>query len=131
MSVESIGAFGADGPPTAGLLGPDRRRAGRATMPYGGTDPEEEMREHDDEIVARLKRIEGQVSGIRKMYEGGRYCIDVLDQLAAARAGLDATALLILEDHVDSCVRAAIDSGEGQAKTEEMLGAVKRFVRSV
>jgi len=89
------------------------------------------MREHDEEIVARLKRIEGQVSGIRKMYEGGRYCIDVLDQLSAARAGLDAAALLLLEDHVNSCVRDAMDGGEGEAKTAEMLAAVQRFVRSV
>ena len=48
------------------------------------------------EIVTRLRRIEGQVAGVRRMYEDGRYCIDVLDQLAAVRAGLEATALLVL-----------------------------------
>ena len=89
------------------------------------------MRVHDAEIVARLKRIEGQVCGIRKMHEDGRYCIDILDQLSAARAGLDATALLLLEDHVASCVRGAMDGGEGETKAAEMLAAVQRFVRSV
>lgn len=84
-----------------------------------------------EEIATRLRRIEGQVAGIRKMYEEGRYCIDVLDQLSAARAGLEATALVILEDHVSGCVKDAIEGGEGEAKAAELLGAVRRFVRSV
>ncbi len=82
-----------------------------------------------DAVVDRLRRIEGQVAGIRRMYEGGRYCIDVLDQLSAARAGLEAAALLILEDHVNGCVRDAIDGGQGQAKADELLAAVRRYVR--
>ncbi len=84
-----------------------------------------------EEIATRLRRIEGQVAGIRKMYEEGRYCIDVLDQLSAARAGLEATALVILEDHVSGCVKDAIEGGEGEAKAAELLGVVRRFVRSV
>ena len=84
-----------------------------------------------DEVLTRLRRVEGQVAGVRKMHEEGRYCIDVLDQLAAARAGLEAAALLILEEHVDGCVREAIEGGQGQAKTAELLSTVRRFVRSV
>lgn len=84
-----------------------------------------------EDVLDRLRRIEGQVTGIRKMREQDRYCIDILDQIAAARAGLDAVALRILEDHVNTCVREAIDGGEGEAKTAEMLAAVQRFVRSV
>ncbi len=65
------------------------------------------------------------------MYEDGRYCIDVLDQLAAVRAGLEATALLVLEDHVNGCVKEAIEGGGGQEKASELVSAVRRFVRSV
>ncbi len=83
------------------------------------------------EIVPRLRRIEGQVAGVTRMYEEGRYCIEVLDQLAAARAGLEAAALLILEDHVNGCVRDAMEGGGGEAKAVELLSAVRRFVRSV
>lgn len=89
------------------------------------------MGHNHDKVVKRLRRIEGQISGIRKMQEGGRYCIDVLDQISAARAGLEATALLILEDHVNGCVREAIDEGKGQEKAAELLEAVGRFARSV
>lgn len=83
------------------------------------------------EVVTRLRRIEGQVAGVRKMYEEGRYCIDVLDQLAAARAGLGSAALLVLEDHVNGCVREALEGGAGNEKAGELLSAVRRFVRSV
>lgn len=89
------------------------------------------MGEHREDVVNRLRRIEGQVTGIRKMHEEGRYCIDVLDQISAARAGLEATALLILEDHVNGCVREAIEEGGGREKATEMLEAVRRFAKSV
>jgi DNA-binding FrmR family transcriptional regulator len=61
-------------------------------------------------IDNRLRRVEGQVSGIRRMREEGRYCIEVLDQVTAARAGLEAVALLILEEHVDG-LRLPSDQG--------------------
>jgi DNA-binding FrmR family transcriptional regulator len=89
------------------------------------------MKSHHQDIVNRLRRIEGQVTGIRKMQEDGRYCIDVLDQISAARAGLEATALLILEDHVNGCVREAIEEGKGEEKAAELLEAVARFARSM
>jgi len=88
------------------------------------------IRTHHDAVVQRLHRIEGQVSGIRRMYEADRYCIDVLDQISAARAGLEAAAFLILEDHVNGCVTEAIHGGKGREKTEELLEAVRRYVRS-
>jgi DNA-binding FrmR family transcriptional regulator len=83
-----------------------------------------------EDIDNRLRRIEGQVSGIRRMREEGRYCIEVLDQVAAARAGLEAVALLILEEHVDGCVSRAIKDGEGRDKTIELVTAVRRYVRA-
>jgi DNA-binding FrmR family transcriptional regulator len=89
------------------------------------------MPKHTGEIANRLRKIEGQVSGIRKMHDDGRYCIDVIDQISAARAGLEAAALLILDDHVNGCVKDALGTGDAEAKTADMLAAVRRFVRSV
>jgi DNA-binding FrmR family transcriptional regulator len=83
------------------------------------------------EIVTRLRRVEGQIAGVGRMYEEGRYCIDVLDQLAAARAGLEAVALLLLEDHVNGCIREAMQADGGPDKARELVSAVRRFVRSV
>jgi len=44
---------------------------------------------------------------------------------------LEAAALLVLEDHVDGCVRDAIEAGSGENKASELVAAVRRFVRSV
>jgi len=63
------------------------------------------------------------------MYEDGRYCLDVLDQLAAVSAATDAVALLILQDHIRACVRDAIDSGDADDKVDELVAAVRRYVR--
>ncbi len=83
------------------------------------------------DVATRLRRVEGQVAGVTRMYEEGRYCIEVLDQLAAARGGLEAAALLILEDHVNGCVKDAFEGGRGPEKATELVSAVRRFVRSV
>lgn len=85
---------------------------------------------HTAEVTSRLAKIEGQVAGIRRMYEGDRYCVDVLDQISAARAGLEAAALLILDDHVNGCIVEALESGDGASKAAEMLAAVRRLVRN-
>lgn len=89
------------------------------------------MAKHEREIDSRLRKIEGQITGILKMHEDGRYCIDVIDQISAARAGLEAAALLILDDHVNGCVKDALTTGNAEAKTAEMLAAIRRFARSV
>jgi len=85
---------------------------------------------HDADIVARLGKARGQLVGITSMYEDGRYCIDILDQLAAARAAIDAVALILLQDHIGSCVRDAVHSADSDEKVAELVDAVRRFVRS-
>jgi DNA-binding FrmR family transcriptional regulator len=86
--------------------------------------------ELDHEIEVRLRRIEGQIAGIRRMHEQGRYCADVLDQLAAARAALEAVGFLLLERHVDGCVRDALESATGSERAAELVSVVRRFVKS-
>jgi CsoR family transcriptional regulator, copper-sensing transcriptional repressor len=81
-------------------------------------------------ILARLRRIEGQVRGVQKMVEEEKYCVDVLTQLSAAIAGLRATGLLVLEDHIRGCVVDA-EPEEREATIAELMGAIERFNRSV
>ncbi len=83
-------------------------------------------------LVKRLHRIEGQVRGIEKMVEEGRYCIDILTQISAVSTALDALALKILDGHVNHCVAGALSSGDERdaaQKTQELLEAVQRFAR--
>ena len=88
---------------------------------------------HKDALLKRLRRIEGQVRGLERMVEDDRYCIDVLTQIAAVETALEAVASKVLEDHVSHCVAGALASGdeaEATAKTDELLVAVNRFVRT-
>jgi Uncharacterized protein conserved in bacteria len=85
---------------------------------------------HDEEILSRLRKASGQLAGITSMYEDGRYCIDILDQLAAARAAIDAVGLILLQDHINACVRDAINRNDTDEKVTQLVTAVRRFLRS-
>jgi CsoR family transcriptional regulator, copper-sensing transcriptional repressor len=96
------------------------------TQPYGYLGGK-------DDLVKRLRRIEGQVRGIERMVADERYCIDILTQISAATTALDAVALKILAEHVESCVAGALASGDedaAKAKSGELLAAVERFTRT-
>lgn len=82
-----------------------------------------------DDLLARLKRIEGQIRGIEGMVIEDRYCIDVLTQISAARAALDRVALGLLDDHAHHCVMGAETAEERDAKTAELMDAVGRLMR--
>ena len=82
-----------------------------------------------DELLARLRRVEGQVRGVQRMVEDDRYCIDVLTQISAVQAALDKVALGLLDDHTRTCVIGAQDPGRREERTEELMGAVGRLMR--
>ena len=84
----------------------------------------------EEGIVSRLRKVTGQIAGVQAMYEDGRYCIDVLDQLSAATAAIDSIAVLILQDHINACVREAIEQGDPDDTIAELVTAVRRYVRS-
>ena len=80
-----------------------------------------------DQLVKRLRRIEGQVGGIERMVAEDRYCIDVLTQISAVQAALDKVALGLLDDHANHCVLGA-QGEERAAKTQELMAAVGRLL---
>ena len=81
-----------------------------------------------DQLLARLKRIEGQIRGIEGMVVEDRYCIDILTQISAAQAALDKVALGLLDGHAHTCVIGAAPDQQ-DARTEEMMAAVGRLLR--
>jgi DNA-binding FrmR family transcriptional regulator len=83
-------------------------------------------------VLARLKRVEGQVRGIHKMVEDDRYCIDVLQQISAATRALQGVALHLLDEHMAHCVVNAVKAGgaEKDAKLREASMAIARLVKS-
>jgi DNA-binding FrmR family transcriptional regulator len=77
-------------------------------------------------LIRRLRRIEGQVRGIERMIEREEYCVDILQQTAALRAAVDSVALLVLEDHVQGCIKTVAEQGEVDRYVEEILDVVRR-----
>lgn len=89
---------------------------------------------HDKaKILARLRRMEGQVRGVQRMVEQDQYCLDVLTQLSAIIAAARQTGLLVLEDHIRECVLGACphDHVDREELLTELMGAMDRFSRSV
>ena len=87
--------------------------------------------DHSNQL-ARLRRVEGQVRGISAMIADGRYCIDIVDQLQAARAALARVERDVLERHAAACVTDAIASGDtatAQARLAELTRLLKRSMR--
>jgi len=77
-------------------------------------------------LVRRLARMEGQVRGIARMIEREEYCVDILQQTSALRAAVDSLSILLLEDHVQGCVRTAAARGEADAYVDEVVDVVRR-----
>jgi CsoR family transcriptional regulator, copper-sensing transcriptional repressor len=78
------------------------------------------------QLMRRLSRMEGQVRGIARMIEREEYCVDILQQTSALRAAVDALSILILEDHVQGCVRTAAERGEADQYVDEVVDVVRR-----
>ncbi len=78
------------------------------------------------QLLRRLARIEGQVRGISRMIEREEYCVDILQQTSALRAAVDSLAVLVLEDHVQGCVRTAAQQGDADRYVEEVVDVVRR-----
>ncbi len=81
-------------------------------------------------ILARLRRMEGQVRGVQRMIEEDKYCVDVLTQISSIIAAARAVGMLVLEDHIRGCV---VNAGEKDAEVvlTELTDAIERFTRSV
>jgi DNA-binding FrmR family transcriptional regulator len=79
--------------------------------------------------VPRLNRVSGQINGIKKMIEDGRYCPDILTQLRAARAALRTIEANILEAHLGSCVSEAMLHGDQTEKDLKIMEIVTLFKR--
>ncbi|MFJ9694974.1 metal-sensitive transcriptional regulator [Kitasatospora sp. NPDC101183] len=89
---------------------------------------------HDDkdQLLRRLRRVEGQVRGLHRMVDEDTYCIDVLTQVSAATKALQSVALSLLDAHLSHCVRSAIADGgsEADGKVAEASQAIARLMRA-
>lgn len=108
-------------------MGYHRAMAETTPKPAGHADSFRHSYSRDRaQLVRRLAKVEGQVRGIARMIERDDYCVDILQQTAALRAAVDAISILILEDHVQGCVRTAAERGEPDKYVDEVIDVVRR-----
>ena len=82
------------------------------------------------QLQNRLRRIEGQVRGLQRMVDEEAYCVNILTQIASIVSASEKVALILLEDHVEHCVREAVGDGQkADDKVAELAAAVERFLR--
>lgn len=85
-----------------------------------------------EKLLARLRRIEGQVRGLQRMIEQGRYCGDVLAQIAAVQSSLRGAGEVLLQSHLRHCLAGAVRAGD-EARAEriydELTGLFRRYAR--
>lgn len=76
-----------------------------------------------------LKTARGQIEGIIKMIEDGRYCMDISNQIAATQALVKKSQVLILKQHIAHCVTAAVESENSEEKMDEIMKILEKVVK--
>jgi len=106
-------------------------RGGKGTMTEQAGQAHGYIEKGDKEkLKNRLRRIEGQVRGVQRMVEEEAYCVDILTQISSYIAASEKVASLVLRDHMDHCVREAVNDGtKADEKIAELAEAVERFVK--
>lgn len=83
-----------------------------------------------EKILLRLRKMEGQIKGIRRMVEEDKYCVDVLNQLNSVIAATHKVATIILKDHIQGCVKDALGRDEhSEHYVNELIDIVDRYAR--
>jgi DNA-binding FrmR family transcriptional regulator len=83
-----------------------------------------------EDLITRLKRVEGQIRGIQRMIDEDKYCVDVLTQIAAAKAALTKVGMSILEEHTQGCVKNAVAKDDGDEEIiDELMEVIFKFTK--
>lgn len=87
--------------------------------------------EQSDDLLKRLRRIEGQVRGLQRLIEEDTYCVDVLTQVSATTKALQSVALKLVDAHLHHCVADALATGgpAAEEKIDEATRSIERLLR--
>jgi CsoR family transcriptional regulator, copper-sensing transcriptional repressor len=81
-----------------------------------------------EEVAKRLSRIAGHAASLKRLWDEGRDCDDMLTQVSAVRAALDQVGKVILEQHIDHCVNEALDRGRPDEAVRDLKQALDRLI---
>jgi len=87
---------------------------------------------HDiEKLCQRIKKVEGQLGGIRKMLENDKPCDEIIIQLNSAKSALQKISQIVLEDHLDHCVIDALKEGDGDVQIDSLKRALCQYTKMV
>ena len=81
-----------------------------------------------DDVAKRLARIAGHAESLKRLWDEGRECDEMLTQISAVRAALDQAARIIVEHHVEHCVADAIAQGDAEDAVRDLKKALDRLI---
>lgn len=87
------------------------------------------MNEERKKALQSLKTSKGQIEGIIKMIEDGRYCMDISNQIVAAQSLLRKANMLILKQHLNHCVKDAFINNTGEEKVDEIIDLLSKLMK--
>lgn len=86
---------------------------------------------HKDDLIGRLKKVEGQIRGLQRLVDEEIYCVDIITQISAANSGLKKVAVQLLDDHIRHCVAEGMANGEDiDARITEATAAIDRLLKA-
>ncbi|WP_051033560.1 metal-sensitive transcriptional regulator [Acetivibrio cellulolyticus] len=97
----------------------------------GNNLADNECCESKEDILKRLRRIEGQIKGIHKMIEEDKQCVDILTQVAAVRAATNKVGGIILQRHSKTCLKNALDGESKEEVLDELVDTIQKFLKFV
>jgi len=87
------------------------------------------MNEEKKKAMQSLKTARGQIEGIIKMIEDGRYCMDISNQIASTGALVKKSQVLILKQHIANCVTAAVEAEDKEEKMDEVMKILEKVIK--
>lgn len=87
------------------------------------------MKHNRTEALNILKTAKGQIDAVIRMAEDNRYCVDVANQIVATTALLKKANLLILQDHIHTCVKESFEDGSSDEKVEEVIQLINKYIK--
>jgi DNA-binding FrmR family transcriptional regulator len=82
--------------------------------------------------LGRLRRIAGQIQGVQRMLEGGKYCVDIMLQISAIQGALEQVSKLLMTQHIETCVMDSVRAGSDRErirKIAEVIDVCSRYGR--
>ena len=85
------------------------------------------MMDHETKqrALARLRRIEGQIQGVRRMVEEGKYCVDIMLQISAIQGALEQVSKLLMTQHIETCVMDSVKAGSDRERTRKIAEVIE------